>query len=64
MGDLKPLALVVDEEKGTFLKARITVGEFTMTLKDVIFYHGGCEYVVTESRTEDGFNFRILLKRR
>ncbi|NOZ77155.1 MAG: hypothetical protein GXO65_05695 [Euryarchaeota archaeon] len=64
MGELEPLALVVDEEKGTFLKARVTVKEFTMSLMDVIFYLDGREYVVTESRTEDGFNFRLLLKRR
>jgi hypothetical protein len=64
MAELEPISMMIDEERGTFMKARITVEEFNMSLLDVVFFHGGSEYVVTESRTKDGFNFRLLLKKR
>ena len=54
----------VREGQGSFLRARVTIEEFQMNLEDVLLIHGETEFIVVESRTQDGFVFDVILKKK
>ena len=54
----------VREGQGSFLRARVTMEEFQMNLKDVLVIHDETEFIVVESRTQDGFVFDVVLKKK
>lgn len=54
----------VREGQGSFLRARVTMEEFQMNLHEVLVIHNGTEFMVVESRTEDGFVFDVILKKK